>query len=746
MSQGKKILHNIKTRWRFYRWVETSIYAVCLALIAYSFAGTVAAFITFIMGLSMIMLLLRPWDLNMATVVQLVNLQLKAIHYSAECLLANPVSLTRLGKIQQRKTAYLLAEKRRQVKVPIPVKRIALIFCLFSMVFLGTRYVPLTNQMTSPHITAGDLVLPADTLAENYNWPVVESLIVDITPPKYTLLSSFTQNGPGINVVEGAYAKWEVRLSHAIDGIDLITSANKVYPMKAEGNVYTCGARLFQNGFYSFRFTNGIREYVSDLYEIKVIPDNPPELVLRGVPIHTYFDYNQPKVINITCDVQDDHGITDVYLIGTVTQGSGESVKFREEKLFFDAGWEKGSKRLTLSRRIDLDQLAMGPGDELYFYAETLDNRYPKTQKNRTETFFVGVKDTTKVEFSLAGSLGVDVMPDYFRSQRQLIIDTEKLIKEKKTIPAQSFKSKSNELGHDQKALRIRYGKFMGEEFATTSPGQERGAPEPDPKTGPKDPLKAFMHDHDGDNEHHLVEDHDHDDHSEDKQNKEGNDPLHAYQHIHDDTEEATFFTMSVRQKLKQALTEMWDSELYLRLYQPEKSLPYQYKALRLLKEIKNHSRIYVHRIGFEPPPIKEESRLKGDFDEVISRTKTVYHVSTEPYTSLRNSIPLLQRLLTTNATLDIEQKALLEKAGDELAGLIIQQPGQHLETLQSLRKVLTSDSDPVSRAALIEKALNGVVQAVPSLLPKPSVENTGEHILTQLFRLNLDSIRRRKP
>ena len=48
-----------------------------------------------------------------------------------------------------------------------------------------------------------------------------------------------------------------------------------------------------------------------------------------------------------------------------------------------------------------------------------------------------------------------------------------------------------------------------------------------------------------------------------------------------------------------------------------EKSLPHQYKALKIIQDIKNSARIYVHRIGFDPPPIKEESRLSGDIDEI---------------------------------------------------------------------------------------------------------------------------------
>ena len=61
--------------------------------------------------------------------------------------------------------------------------------------------------------------------------------------------------------------------------------------------------------------------------------------------------------------------------------------------------------------------------------------------------------------------LGVDLMPEYFRSQRQIIIDSEKLLREKKGIAKETFNARSNSLAYDQKVLRLRYGEFLGEEF-----------------------------------------------------------------------------------------------------------------------------------------------------------------------------------------------------------------------------------------------------------------------------------------
>jgi hypothetical protein len=98
-------------------------------------------------------------------------------------------------------------------------------------------------------------------------------------------------------------------------------------------------------------------------------------------------------------------------------------------------------------------KLGLEPGDELYFYVEALDNKTPLANRARTETFFIALQDTASQQLSVEGGLGVDLMPEYFRSQRQIIIDSEKLLGDRKNISKHEFNSRSNELGYDQKCF-----------------------------------------------------------------------------------------------------------------------------------------------------------------------------------------------------------------------------------------------------------------------------------------------------
>jgi hypothetical protein len=168
----------------------------------------------------------------------------------------------------------------------------------------------------------------------------------------------------------------------------------------------------------------------------------------------------------------------------------------------------------------------------------------------------------------------------------------------------------------------------------------------------------------------------------------------------------------------------MWDAELHLRMYEPEKSLPYQYKALALIQEIKNNARIYVHRIGFDPPPIKEEVRLTGKIEEVTNYQKTANPEVPEKEQIMKQAVQRLEQLIANGMDISMEDKRLFELAGNELGEKAVEEPGKFLETLQQL-KWLTEDR-PVSKEILTE-VQRGLLQAVspPRATPGKLKENT---------------------
>jgi len=716
------ILLNTRNLWRTFKYVEAILYAIGLAVFLYWLTNLPIALIIGGLTFLITLWLLKPWQISIIHASSLIDRHFDDAEYSTGLLLKSPEDLSLISQLQQQKVVQLLS-KSKAAMPPHNLSR-----GLFFAIALGATgllisYVLPINEVSG----SADQIIKEQTEtpiseAKKPLMPKLTSTQLQIKPPAYTGLKSSRSEDLNINAVEGSRVFWSLITNDVVDEVWLEVAGHESRPMKKQGRSFTANAKLQEDGFYNFKLTasHGAIK-TTKLYQIKVVKDLAPEVSIKGIDQYTDFSFGESKKVSFRSEVKDDYGLTEAYIIATVSKGSGESVKFREEKLDFENQKIAGRKSVSLSKTIDLDQMDMTPGDELYFYVEAIDNRFPEKQKTRTETYFLTISDTTEIEFSLAGSLGVDLMPEYFRSQRQLIIDTEKLISERGEIKQKDFNFTSNELGYDQKALRLKYGQFMGVEDESgiaieTNDGAHEGGEESEGSED--DPLSEYSHDHDGDNEHNLVaDDHEH-------EGEEGeDDPLDEFMHDHDDPEEATLYTQSTRSMLKQAMAEMWDAELYLRLYQPEKSLPYQYKALKLIKKIKNHARIYVHRIGFDPPPIKEESRLTGELDEVKPGSISENQKESQKYLALKSTVVRIEELLRN------EQRALSEKdrmlfleAANVLAPLAIEQPVLYLKSLEQLKQLSNSEVPDVGMTAILKQVSASLITAIPEETNDPTV------------------------
>ncbi|MBQ4821683.1 tryptophan-rich sensory protein [Aquimarina sp. MMG016] len=715
MRSGHDMLVEFRRRWRLMLWLEIALYALGPAILSYLiFFKVFWSLVILFLVAGMILFFIKPWKHSLENVASYIDLHLEATEYSTGLLLLPEEKLSGLARIQQNRVTTRLVEKLKTVKPPNHLVRGAIILCSF--ILIGAviyKYELLSNLQWSqqPKVTPETIVFkPTDTTSTTVESPKLIRQQLTINYPNYTQVPSVETSKMDIKAVEGSKVSWKIRFDQEIKSVTMESMGNS-YPMKLIDEAYTGKSILTNAGFYNFKFTDlQDRSYVSELYAIEVIKDKSPSVEIKGIKQFTSFAFNEDKKVSFTTAIADDFGIEDSYIIATVSKGSGESVKFREEKLNFNNKISKGKRNLSLSKNIDLDQMKMEPGDELYFYVEALDSKRPKPNISRSETFFAVIKDTVSDNFAVEGTMGVDLMPDYFRSQRQLIIDTEKLLKDKAKLSTKDYKSKSNELGFDQKVLRLKYAEFMGDEseFGGTAEGDVESLEHEDEDHHEEgheeeDPLAKYTHKHDSENEHNLVEE------------EKKKDPLEEYLHNHEDPEESTLFTKSLKGKLRQALNEMWDAELYLRLYTPEKSLPYQYRALKLIQEIKNSARIYVHRIGFDPPPIKEDKRLTGEIDEVSGFRKSAELEQEDAYPSIRIILARLEQLIFEKGAITEEDKLLFGQAGNELAEKAIENPGQYLETLQRLKWISEDVTVPQEALVALQK---GLFLTLPELKP----------------------------
>ena len=738
METGKRLLNNFKVHWQRLVYLELSLYALAIGCFGYFlFSNLVLAFLFFFISFFVLVVLKQPWQINLQKTSQYIDAHLQEASFSSGLLLEEDENLSSLSKLQRYRVSVILEKGLKSLNPPHHLKRAFLVllillflgiilqqFNLFKKVGLETRVNGATNEIN---------FVATDSLSQKAVIPKLIEKEIIITYPSYTRMGKRITTDPNIKALINSSIHWKLQFNAPVSKVSFAFMGTTV-PLHKDGESYTIELPVEASGFYSFTFdTAEGTSFTSDLFSLEAALDTPPKIEISGLPQYTYFDFSDSKQLQVTSSITDDFGIAQAHIIATVSKGSGESVKFREEKLRFSESIPKGARSITVSKQMDLDALKMEVGDELYFYVEVYDEKSPKPNVGRSETYFAVIKDTVTDQFAVEGTLGVDQMPDYFRSQRQLIIDTEKLIKEKPSISLQDFKFRSNELGFDQKALRLKYGQFMGDEAemggVPDAIKQEIAEEEATHahEDGEEDVLKGYTHDHDGDNEHNLVV----------QEADEENDPLHDYLHNHDDPEESTLFEESLKTKLRKALTIMWDAELHLRLYEPKKSLPFQYDALRLIQEIKNSARIYVHRIGFDPPPIKEENRLTGNIEEVNNVQKQETLQVDRPYEAMKTAVGRLERLIQEKEAFSQDDVSLFSEAGTELAKIAIDNPGKYLSVLQGLKGIQDNTRRTIENYKRVQR---GLLSALPRTEQAPGVKMQTPNEINSLFLKKLET------
>ena len=514
----------------------------------------------------------------------------------------------------------------------------------------------------------------------------VQKIEIRVTPPAYTGRKPYRAEQLNLRVEQGATISWHITTNRPARSVQLVLNEKDPVNLKPENGGYTLSRAFTEPALYHLNL-NGQK---SAYYTLEIIPDEAPVLQITKPEQYTEILFGDPQRVTLQAELSDDYGLRDANMIATVAKGTGEAVKFREEKI--SLGFSKQTRRFRVNKTIDLQKLGMTYGDELYFYVQAWDNHKGYT---RSETYFVQIEDTTIVESMDDLTMGVNPVPEYFRSQRQIIIDTEKLIKEQKTLSRTFFEERSNNLGVDQKLLRLRYGKFLGEEFESGI-GPGGGIPEGE----------------EGHEEHFLGDGHDHPE-FEDQNSPEA--LLDPYLHKHDQEEAATLFEPAVKAKLKGALAQMWEAELRLRTHRPKEALPYEYKALRMLKEVQQSTRAYAAKTGFDPPPLKEpEKRLTGDLSKIRApaERQTIEAETKLPYT--RQALQWLERQKQGNRYSQSDV-AMLERAGQELAQEALNKPGRYLRAMQDLRTLI---ADINANKALCKSCLVTVERAWQELLP----------------------------
>jgi len=672
--------------------------------------------------------------------IQLIHQTIHDTEYSLQLLeVENP-------NIAEQLQLERLLKKIQLQRIPRVLPAQLWIYGLVFLACLGLRYgLPLLKN--DKQVNTNQQESKVKIVQNQETAPSFASAQLTITPPPYTKLPVRVVSDLNVSSINGSRLKWQLEFSHSSElAVKLTNNRGEELPFKKVGDRFEYSDQLYNSGLYGLKaYWKDSLVYQSDYYRLEAIPDLAPKIEPASKELYQYHFLKDPKKLSIVAKISDDFLVNQAFIVATVARGSGENVKFREIKLPIS---QTNFKETKVAQTIDLKALNFAPGDELYYYWAAIDNKRPEPNFTKSDTYFVVYKDTSKVEEAELATMAMNILPEYFRSQRQIIIDSEKLIAKRNRIPAKEFNSTSNEIGFDQKALRLRYGQYLGEEFETSIGGGNAL-----PKDNQGDAvvgfalLHGFVHAHDQGEEHAEGGGHaagDGHNHGGSNKTTDDKDPvasiLEEYVHSHDDGEANTFYEESTRTLLKMALEQMWQSELHLRMYEPEKAIPFEKKALEYLKSAQQRARTFVKKTSFDPPPIKEkEKRLTGELKNYNEAYLSEKIYSQQQAERLIAEVLGIVEHHTEGQKLKSIQKQKVLELGSYLTNKVMNSKVSHWSILSSLQKIAGDKSLSDSEKTTLKTKL---YQLIGSSLPNKNASSNpsyaNEKKLEKAFWKNL--------
>ena len=510
---------------------------------------------------------------------------------STALLLTDPASLTRLQQLQRARVARRLDDSAPpDLRPSWPGRALALGWTLSAAfaaaALLATRQPIAIAPAESPPATAGETAAGEPRLVERR---------LDIEPLAYTGLPARREDALDAKLPTGATVRWRLRFEPEPASVELVFHDGSRTMLVHDAGSWTAQRTMERSALYRVALGGSGSEAGRPLHRLEVTPDRPPAIrVVTPSQSVTLHEPGQRRWL-VEFEVGDDYGLGRARLHVTFAQGGGDNVTVTERSLPMRGVGDLRLRRYT--HRLDLASLGLAAGDDVIVHLGVDDNRRPVPNSARSSSLILRWPPSSGTETAGMEGIVKQTMPAYFRSQRQVIIDTEALVAERRRLDPGRFVNRSDAIGVDQRLLRLRYGQFLGEEAEDTEHASDTAQDE---------------HGHEGEN------------HPRDEQATEAGTRetvTGRFGHIHDIPEAATLLDRETRELLRSALREMWQAELHLRQGQPERALPYEYRALDRIKQVQQASRIYLARVGLELPPIDMTRRLTGEATGVRSRS-----------------------------------------------------------------------------------------------------------------------------
>jgi hypothetical protein len=423
---------------------------------------------------------------------------------------------------------------------------------------------------------------------------------VRIAPPAYTGLPASYADSLDVRAPAGSRIEWSLAFTPQPAAAALQLVGGQRLPLARAGEGWSGALRLDLPALYRIT-AEGMRDD-QPAHRLEPIADEPPQV--RVIEPASGLATMQPgqRSWRIVFEAADDYAVDPLARLTITTAiGEGENVRFAERTQSVTGTGDPRRRRFVID--LPLGTYGLQPGSDLVAQLTVADTRSPEPQVVRGPGVILRYPSPKAAEAEGLDLMAKQQMPAYFRSQRQVIIDTEALIRQRRSLSADEFLLRSDTIGVDQRLLRLRYGQFMGMEAEET----------------PKPPLPTADSEEPAEPEHYDGDGHDHGEAPENPVFGDLGNVLAEYGHTHDESEAATLLDPETRTLLKLALDAMWEAEVNLRTGKPEAALPFENRALDYIKRIQQATRIYLPRIGSQQPPIDMARRLTGKRAGVVA-------------------------------------------------------------------------------------------------------------------------------
>lgn len=528
---------------------------------------------------------------------------------SADLLFTAASTLNPLQQRQRRHVEQRLQSNPPDLRPAWPWRR--LLLCLLAAALIvGAALLWPRATATAPVVAGGN----ATETAATDSTPALRGSWLQITPPAYSGQAATAGDKLDARALQGSRLQWRLQFAPQPQQVWLQFHDGRRVTLQRDGDYWRASEVLQRAGLYRIQ-TEPAMAAAGRAYRLDVVIDRPPQVKVIEPAQTLNQAAPRQRTWQLRFEATDDFGVNNTATLDiTTAKGSGENITFQQRQLTLTGSGPATARRFAYSA--DLAALGLDPGDELVARLSVRDNRSPQPQEARSASLILRLPSEQQVQASdLEGAIK-KVMPAYFRSQRQIIIDAEALLKQRGSLDADTFTKRSDAIGVDQRILRLRYGQFLGEE----AEGGAKAPPTGDLPTG--DAASSEGH---ADHANHAEDDGHGHDHGGTAESTpvfgSATDVLSEYGHTHDHAEAATLLDPQTRAILKSALDQMWQSEGHLRQGHPDQALPYAYKALAFIKQVQQAERIYLARVGSELPPIDMARRMTGKRDGLGDRS-----------------------------------------------------------------------------------------------------------------------------